>query len=83
MSTAHNDYQELKNALKCFFTVEEQIYLIPLLLSWAGNAEKAMFWFNHQKIPALGGQTAKLVCENGNQALLIEYIHSADLGGYA
>jgi|TARA_R110002033_G_scaffold93708_3_gene142897 hypothetical protein len=83
MSTAHTEYRELKNALQCFFTVEELVYLIPLLLSWSGNAEKAMFWFNHQRIPALGGQTAKFICENGNQTLFIEYIHSAELGGYA
>ncbi|MBB1439970.1 hypothetical protein H5202_15080 [Shewanella sp. SG41-4] len=83
MSTANSDYQELHIALKCFFTVEEQMYLIPLLLTWSGNADKAMFWFNHQRIPALGGQTAKFICENGNQMLFIEYIHSVEFGGYA
>jgi len=82
MNTAHTDYQELKSALQYFFTVEEQMYLIPLLLSWSGNAEKAMFWSNHRRIPAFGGQTAKFICENGNQKLFIEYIHSAELGGY-
>jgi hypothetical protein len=82
MSTMQQDsYQELQKALECYFTIDEQEYLFPILLSRAGDSSKAIFWFNNEPIPAFGNITALSVCASGDGKQFIDYIKSIQLGG--
>jgi hypothetical protein len=47
-------YQQLKESLECYFTIDEQEYLFHVLLSWIGDSSKVIFWFNNEEIPAFG-----------------------------
>jgi hypothetical protein len=76
-------HQQLKEALECFVTIEEQTYLFPVLLSWAKDTEQAIFWFHNEPIPAFGNTTALSICERGHSKELIEYIKALEMGGYA
>lgn len=75
--------QQLKILLECYFTIDEQDYLIPVLLLWAGNSSQAVTWFNQEPIPAFGDVTALAVCARGDGKQVIDYIKSIQVGGYA
>ncbi|UAL44571.1 hypothetical protein K8B83_07010 [Shewanella inventionis] len=83
MTTTQVSFEQLKLKLGHYFTAEEQDYVFPLLLAWAGCSDQAIFWFNNELIPAFGNISALSFCENGHTKAFIEYIKSAQLGGYA
>ncbi|MBB1321086.1 hypothetical protein ACRN9C_02485 [Shewanella frigidimarina] len=83
MTYIQASYEQLKENLECFFTIEEQAYLFPVLLSWAEEPDKVIFWFNNKPIPAFGNITALSVCEGGHAKAFIEYIKGTELGGNA
>ncbi|MBO1898648.1 hypothetical protein HNW13_023185 [Shewanella sp. BF02_Schw] len=82
-TTQEASYQQLKALLECYFTIDDQDYLIPVLLSFSGDAKKVISWFTQEPIPAFGNITALGVCVSGDGKLLIDYIKSIQMGGYA
>lgn len=66
-----------------YLTVDEKLYIFPLLIQWAGSEGKAVIWFSDEKIPAFGDITALELCERKQTDLLLRFIHHRELGGFA
>jgi len=66
-----------------YFNEEEIIYLLPLLVKWAGSEEEVISWFKEQRIPAFGNKTGVDMCKSSQSNCFIEYVQSIELGGFA
>ncbi|WP_282166372.1 hypothetical protein [Shewanella japonica] len=78
-----NHYVSLKHELSLYFTKQQTSYVLSLILSWKGSAESARNWFECERLPEFGRQTAKQLCNLDQADEVIKYFKHLESGGYA
>jgi hypothetical protein len=59
------------------------ICIVNFLHDMGATRREAFLWFVSEKIPAVGGVTAKECIQNNHFEYLMDYLQSVKLGGYA
>lgn len=66
-----------------YFTVEELIYLLPLLKQWCFDESEITNWFNTHQIPSCANKTPSELCKVGETELFLQYVKHIEFGVFA